>query len=113
MEYTLAYKDRNCPSDVHGPNVALTVVHQGEYFQFYIALFPSAVALDLVAAPGPHPDGVGIVGTWHLRALESTTERDIREGHQPDPDDPSASTQVINPYPARVKALERGKPSPT
>ncbi len=30
----LVYKGRNWPSDVDGPNVALTVVHQGEYFQF-------------------------------------------------------------------------------
>ena len=74
--------------------MALTVVRHGEYFQFYIALFPSAGALDLVAAPGPHPHGAG--DRWY-QALTSAAieeiERDIREGHQPDPDDSKPSTQ--------------------
>ena len=115
MEYILVYKGRNWPSDVDGPNVALTVVRHGEYFQFYIALFPSAGALDLVAAPCPHPHGVG--DRWY-QALTSAAieeiERDIREGHQPDPDESkrinarcTRCTRCIRPNPAHVRALER------
>jgi hypothetical protein len=109
MEYILVYKGRNWPSDVDGPNVALTVVRQGEYFQFYIALFPSAGALDLVAGPGPHPHGAG--DRWY-QALTSAAieeiERDIREGHQPDPGESNRiNARFIHPDPARVRALER------
>ena len=99
MEYILVYTGRNWMSNVDGPNVALTVVRQGEYFQFYIALFPSAGALDLVAAPGPQLLPVlihtarAIVGTRHLRALQSRRSKDIPRATNPTPTSPSASTQ--------------------
>jgi hypothetical protein len=110
MEYIVVYKGRNWASDVDGPNVALTVVRQKEYFQFYIALFPLAGALDLVAGPGPQPRGVG--DRWYQAltgAAIEEIEKDIRGGHQPDPDQSRRiNARFIYPDPPRVRALERG-----
>jgi hypothetical protein len=109
VEYIVAYKGRNWPSDRDGPNVAVTVVRGDEYFQFYTALFPPVGALDLVVGPRPDPSAVG--DRWYqaltLAAIEEV-ERDIRGGYQPDPDESKRITaRLVRPDPARVRALER------
>ena len=110
MKYTVLYKGRNWPSDRDGPNVALTVTRAGEYFQFYIAVFPPTEAVDLVAEPGPHPRDVG--NRWYqalTAAAIDAIERDIRDGFQPDADaSKRINARFVQPDPAQVRALERG-----
>ncbi len=110
MEHVVVYKGRNWPSDRDGPNVALAVWRGGEYCQFYIALFPPARTLDLVVGPGPEPRGGG--NRWYqalARAAMEEVERDIRDGFQPDSDEPKRiNARFVHPDPARVRALERG-----
>jgi hypothetical protein len=110
MEYTIVYKGRNWPSDRDGPNVALTVTRAGEYFQFYIAVFPPTQAMDLIANAGPHPRDVG--NRWYqalTAAAIDAIERDVRDGFQPDADaSKRINARFLQPDPAQVRALERG-----
>ncbi len=104
------YKGRNWPSNIDGPNVALTVIGDREYFQFYIAVFPPMRALDLAAGPGPAPRRLG--ERWYqalTRAAIEEIETQIRDGYRPDPEvSKRINALFIYVDPARVRTLERG-----
>jgi hypothetical protein len=111
IEYVVVYKGRNWPSNVDGPNVALTVWHGDRaYFQFYICAFPPTGAFDFIAPPWPRAAGGGHRLYQALtKASVEKIEADIRSGYRPDTDEfRRVNARYLAPDPARVRALDRG-----
>lgn len=108
-KYDVIYKGTNWASDHDGPNVALTVSRDEEYFQFYLGCVDADALLDLAAPGGLQPAKVG--RRWYQALVAATVEairKDIEEGFVAAPSKSDrVKARLLRIDPARIRELER------
>ncbi len=106
-DYRVMYKGRNWASDKDGPNVALSVSRDGEYFQFFLG-----------CVPADDVPGFGLGGAaqpshrWYQALVQATideVQREIEEGYTPSESKHDRITAYfVWPDLVHLRELERG-----
>jgi hypothetical protein len=112
-EYRIMYKGQNWPSDKDGPNVALAVYRNAEYFQFFIGCVPAGEVVDFGLGAAAQPSH-----RWYQALAHATLDEvrgEIEAGYAPSESNRDRVTaHFVWPDVARVRQIERGpEPLPT